>query len=409
MKISRKLARAALTLALGMMAGGVLGERTDVNTIPYAESFEGTAGGLWENGMPVATTNGWYSGENDLSHITNLTYTPPGISYPIKDAEHSRVLRLNTEGDTLENKLSGADFADSNIWVDTMVQFVVGEDLPNLAEDVDIKMAVMVWAQESTTNLVVYHGTMVLGEEETGWGAPRFSVIEGDFDPSLWYRLTVEMESYSGMEGDAQAFRVFINGQAVTSTNAYGADWIETAWDSAPTGGVWFLSAGGGGGSATAIESLCFQGTGAIDDLVVTTTEPAFEEGELTPYEQYVAMFGVDATDEDALDFETEFLLNTDPTAATAFSFKITVIEASAGGDVAVTVELERDTVVSEINGGNINGTLCLYGTDDLGEPFAEIAGTAVTGTDFGAENNTHTYLFEGLGGGAKFFKAVIK
>jgi hypothetical protein len=407
MKISRKLARAALTLALGMMAGGVLGERTDTNTVPYAESFEGTAGGLWGNGMPVATTNGWYSGENDLSHITNLTYTPPSISAPLKDAEHTRFLRLQTEGDTLTNKLANASFAGGDIWVDTLVQFVVGEDLPNLAGDNNIKMAAMVWAQENgSTNLVVYHGTWDL--ENSCWGDPHFAVIDGDFDPSLWYRLTVQLQSIESLDGNAEAFRVLLNGQDVTSTNAYDAGWAEVYQNSAPTGGVWFLSAGCGGASATRIDSLCFQGTGGIDDLVVTRSEPTFEE-ELTPYQQYVALFGVDATDEDALDFETEFLLNTDPTAATAFSFKITVIEASAGSDVAVTVELERDTVVSEINGGNINGTLCLYGTDDLSEPFTEIAGTDVTGTDFGAEDNTHTYLFEGLDGGAKFFKAVIK
>lgn len=494
-----KLAKAALTLALGVMAGVVFGARTDVNTVPYFENFEGNPGMLWNDGVAsMAVTNGWYAGANDLSYVTNALYDmPSGVSAPISGA-HTRYLRLNTEGDTLTNDVDNGSFAAGNIWLDTMVQFVVSDDMPALEGDNTIKMATFVLAADSGTNLVVYHGAW--DHDEAAWSNAVYTVIPGEIDPSLWYRLTVELDAVFAFEGNAQAFRVLLNGVPIESDSAYGDTWADDYQAELPTGGQWFLSAGGEGAAPAEVETIAFQGTGAIDDLCLRDSDPfdtipsavtylitqvigdngganpgdlsiVIDEGNatsivytasewyriaslkvndaevpaaagvksyqwdllsadqnysnnvtFTPYAhgyakattawlgQWTEEEVITTGDLDPYDVDTEFLLNTDPTATTAFSFEITVVEASAGVDIAVTVKLVRDTVVEDYNDGNINGTLWLYGSDDLiSDPFEEIGGTAVNGTDFGTLGDEKTYTFVDEAGAKKFYKAVIK
>ncbi|MDD5705454.1 MAG: hypothetical protein PHR35_05980, partial [Kiritimatiellae bacterium] len=229
----------------------------------------------------MATTNGWYSGPNDASYVTNMTYTyspVTGVSYPLTNSAHSRVLRLNTEGDTLTNDVANGTFTGGTIWLDTMVQFVPSEDLPTtLTNDNTIKAAVLAYASETSTNLVVYHGTYAAG---VGASNRTFTTTSKVIDPGAWYRLTVAMAGVTS-DNTWEAFQVRVDGVLLTNSAAYGDDWNDVFTTTGPSAnGTWFLTAGrgigGNSGAPTEIQSLGFQGTGYLDDLVVTNADPFY-------------------------------------------------------------------------------------------------------------------------------------
>jgi hypothetical protein len=488
-----------------MMSGAVMADRTDVNSLVggfYVEDFEDTA--AWDNGALVATTNGWYAGAGDLSYVTNMTYVlPDGFSTPISGISGydstARVLRLNTETATLTNQIAEAtsDFQAAPIWLDTMVQFVTTDSHPEITDNT-VKLALYAYVGESSTNLAVYHSYFVVGSGFITTNTDTGVAV----DPALWHRVTVELQHEEGGEGYAanglQAFRMKLNGQLVTLNGApaYGDSWYDTV-DSggSPAGGAWFLSAGDPGNeTAKAIDSLAFQGTGYLDDLVLRKTDPyviapvgqeflitqvisdpahgfASPAGEITVQQGgstqivYTAsdwyritsltQDGVEkltitptnaftwsvsdvqanisnevtiaplahgygnastawlstwseaqiaAGDSDPYDVDTEYLLNTDPTADSDVAFTVTAItaEAGAGTDVKVTVKLTRTTDL-----GDINGTLWLYGTDDLDVPFEKIAGQFIEQADF--DGDVEEFTFNEATDAKKFYKAVIE
>lgn len=505
------IAKAALLLALGvMMSGAVMAARSDVNALVgglYVEDFEDTD--AWDNGDLVAVTNGWYAGAGDLSHVTNMTYVlPDGFSTPISGISGydstARVLRLNTETATLTNDIdqTTSSFQAAPIWLDTMVQFVTTDSHPTISDNT-VKLALYAFAGETSTNLAVYHAYFVVG---TGMVTTN-TVLDVAVDPAKWYRLTVELQHEDGGEGygadGVQAFRMRLNGSGndgqfitLNGAPAYGDDWYEAvdAGDS-PAGGAWFLSAGAPGAeTAWAIDSLAFQGTGYLDDLVLRKTDPyeptpqgqdflitqvisdpahgsANPAGQLTVQQGgstqvvYTASdwyritslkqdgvekltiaptntftwsvadvqqnisnevtiaplahgYGNATTawlsnwseadvadgDADPYDVDTEYLLNTDPTADSDVAFTVTAItaEAGTGTDVEVTVTLTRTT-----SQGNLNGTLWLYGTDDLNTPFAPIAGQSISNADFAGD--VEVFTFNEATDAKKFYKAVIE
>lgn len=487
MKFSR-IAKAALTLALGVVAGVAFAARSDVNGIDYAEDFESNPGGFWANGVPtMAQTNGWYAGTADQSYVTNMAYTLPGdVESPISGPTSTRVLRLNTEGATLTNEFDNPSFASGKLYMDTLVKFVVSEDLPTAISNTHIKTAIFLKADGAVTNLYVYHGTKSGGVFT--YGAPTFTAITNTLALGEWVRVTVALDAITG-DDSLEAFQVFLNGQAVVSANGYSA----TGWktDAAPDGGSWFISAmrrAAGGSPNNYVDSLAFQGTGFIDDLVLnndnpfvpavtffTITQNVGANGSENPAGAVTIASGASTTlvytanswyrintldvdavnvpaatgaasynltlgpvtanmvvdvdfvaatpaqtgypvgipnswlddfgsegftqDTDGIGIDTEYLLNTDPTANTTYSFDVTSVK-SAADSVEVKVVLTRDTVH-----GNVNGTLRLYGRASLTSgSWGLIGSTDVTGWT-GAEQ---TYTFTDTAN-TKFYKAVIE
>ncbi|MEI7899502.1 MAG: DUF2341 domain-containing protein [bacterium] len=271
--------------------GGATASDTVVVTVTpagavLAEDFEHE----WADNALANTTNGWTSsGSADLSSVTN----PPagyaalagGVPFPLAydHAGQKRMLKLNTQGDTLTTPGTDEGFANDKVYVDMMVNFTVGETLPAApSADADVKAAVYLKAEGASTNLYVFHGQKVAD----GFGEPVFSVATNGaaIVPGTWYRLTVVLESLDAAS-DAEAFRVYINGQALLSSVAYSDNWKQVVFTSpyTPDGGSWFLSAarrtGSAGSTPSSIGNLAFQGTGLIDDLVVTSKEPSFVYG----------------------------------------------------------------------------------------------------------------------------------
>lgn len=269
----------AAVLSLGILG---LGTAPAQNSIPYAESFES-----WTNFSIINTNANWYSPASDLSCITNWDITsllPANCTAPLNSSTHYNVLKLNTEDGVLTNNFGGADISDQTIYLDTLIQFVPSETTPTtLTSGSGIKAAVYM---DVSSNLVIYHG--IVSTLDGSLSGSTNETTTAKINPTNWYRLTIAFDaSYTVSHGwvpDLEMFQVRTNGIAVQNPNAYNDNWKDL-WEAIPdTGfvpetsptGTWFRSAVPSGGSSRNLQSLCFQGTGYLDDLVVSTVTPTY-------------------------------------------------------------------------------------------------------------------------------------
>ena len=294
---TRKYLFAALVV-LGMLGSGLtFAQRTDnnlavlQNTGTYSESFENLAawGNVYTN---VFITNGWYTSDStlDKSAIAKRSYTFDAASicgYPLPSAPGTNVLALNTNGSILSNSFgSGFDMSGGITYIDTMVQFVSASDSNAPAacttSDSGIKAAVYI---NTSSNLAIYHGTLVASGENQGAYATNMvdAISAVTFATGTWCRLTIAYDAtVTHYENGAfPTFQVLTNGIVVTNANAYTAQQkIDWAAGTLPSGtdpnGTWFRAATDIPAARKYLAALGFQGDGAIDNLVVSTTPPLF-------------------------------------------------------------------------------------------------------------------------------------
>jgi len=252
--------------------------------IKLAEDFEHE----WADNALANMTNNWSSqGSDDLSSVTNPATgygrLAGNVSSPLL-YDHKilkRRLTLNSQASTLTTPHTQAAFTNARVYVDMMVKLVVSDSFaPAPSGNTEVKVAVCLKADGATTNLCIFHGQ----KADVAFSAPGWTPVMDGASLGEWVRLTVVFDATSQGNG-AEAFRVLINGQAVTSSAAYGDDWKTAAFTSpyTPAGGTWFLSAARrattNGANPGTIDGLSFQGTGFIDDLTVTYDEPIFVHG----------------------------------------------------------------------------------------------------------------------------------
>ena len=194
-------------------------------------------------GEPPTNTNYlWYTeSSDDLSKLVAEPQNYTGIR-PMAGSETNLVLNLETNGKTLVRTNSAAvDFFTTPVYVDTLIKFTPSEENPSLdSMDDSVKAAVFV---NVSSNLVIYHKDLYLAKTMTDTG--HF------IDPAQWYRLSILLSDIDS----TPVFKVFLNGEAITS--------------GAPVEGGWFISASG----EMVFNAVAFQGTGMIDELVVTENE----------------------------------------------------------------------------------------------------------------------------------------
>jgi hypothetical protein len=283
MKASLVTRVAVSAMALGLLCAGVAQARSDVNAVTYKETFQAApklTTGVWADGALVATTGGWYAAGTDMSVVTNIggSYGTPPTS-PIESGANggseSTVLKLSTDVGTLTNVLSGGTFSGAaNVWMDTLVQMVPSDDYPTaISNDVNVKAAIFL---NVASNLVIYHGTFNVGGGD--YSDSMFTVTSVKMLPGQWYRVTIQMDATTS-PGTEEAFRVLTNGIAIASASGYTDNWKNEFAVGAPPGGAWHLTAarrasGYQSSYCTEVKALCFQGTGYIDDLVMTSNDP---------------------------------------------------------------------------------------------------------------------------------------
>lgn len=258
MNISKRILRfgvAALAIAIGSQA---------LAAPIISESFEETNGVGLANGTLVTNLANWSSMGGDLSVITNMgNYGYTATLYPLTSDTHTNVAQLATEGGML-SFTSGAsdDFSASSLYVDAMVRFVLSDSDPTESSITnDTKIAIFA---NSSSNLVIRHGFFVYSGEDrtfvlTNSVIDTTALLGAPIDPAFWYRLTVELSSSGDPDYFAQA-QVKVNSNLVTHANAPGDLFLSAITSD----------------TDTSLKAVSFQGTGFIDDVVVTRDVPTF-------------------------------------------------------------------------------------------------------------------------------------
>lgn len=237
-------------------------------TLFVADSFEAPEG---SDNKPIVqykwvvngqeTTTNWFMADGDASKLVaedNSAASVGAKGRPFATSDKNLVLKLETEGQTLSRILDGSvtnDFVTgAPVYVDTLIKFTPSEDNPTI-EDPNVKIAVFV---NNQSNLVLYTGKNLdvqvpeIGTTDTGL----------PIDPAAWYRLTIML----GQIESTPVVQVFLNGAEVST-----ADGMDEA---GVAGGSWYLSAAG---SAPSLSMVSFQGTGWVDELVVTSMANGFD------------------------------------------------------------------------------------------------------------------------------------
>lgn len=220
----------------------------------------------------------------------------------------NRCLLIDTEGGRLFRRICGAtdsgkglnafqQYSVTNaVYFDSLVQFTVNEDESPTIQTGD-KLAVWLQGGE-TTNLVITAGYLGVIDGSDDFVISTNYVVDAgkDIVPGVWYRLTIEAiplipnaSSGNGYLG----FRVRIDEQEVSTTQGkFTADEMANTFGAFV--GVYIAGADASAGtdfSGEALQKLfpslvqgithcdtlscvAFEGTGAVDDLTFTDTDP---------------------------------------------------------------------------------------------------------------------------------------
>jgi len=322
-------------------------------------------------GVHIWTADGgnWArSGDNDASVIANADPARNAFnasSTPLEGTD-DLVLELNTEGDTLIRTLpSGIDFKLAPVYVDMMVKFVLSEEEPDVPSG---SVKAMVFAN-ANSNLVVYSSDMAGGV---------FSELDAQVNPENWYRLTLTWRWDDIWEH--AFFQIELNGNAIVGPSGFAWN-LDDYYD---PDGTWFITVPL---TDTDLSSIEFQGTGFIDELVVTDIEPDFGDPvsdvffagtnnkvDLADYTAWLFAKGLGTPENNTANagMWKAYLLNVDPGNG-SIEAKLTIIDivpATGGGAI---VQLGAvNGLGNPVEFKDAYGTLELYRTPSLETPFVE-------------------------------------
>jgi hypothetical protein len=279
-------------------------------TSPQGANFEAYSEGAVFDAQKddLGTTSGnkfWYStaaaGEiGDISnHVGQVNVSVPDFfaleqtneNYLHIDASaplfRSAVAHSNTFEPGEDYTFTGVDIGDG-IYLDTLVQFTAADDAFQTDLESGDKIAISyveheddltTGENEAWTNFVIRAGAIV--DEEFGQ-ANYFATVPAGFNKDDWHRLTVRTIKDVG---DGQVgFVIYLDGD-MTKTLKFTNN-VETGFNEerlSPLAKSFYevnalypsavASAATGG---TTISAASFSGTGALDDVVFTTTRPGF-------------------------------------------------------------------------------------------------------------------------------------
>lgn len=270
-----------LLIALTAVAG-LVGLAKAVPT-PMAAGFEDST---WKN-------SNWVVPSDDSSELKDwdgqqpkdVVYPGTFTSFGDKYLGVSNAKPLLAAFDDLEGNPAMPVYTDidNGLYVDTYVKFSATETAPTPSNGVD---KVIVWMYgsdtDSTTNLIVTAGYRT-GTNVT----PTNYVVNCEIEPDSWHRLTIKANKVG--QGET-AFRVYIDGQEVTISgklvngvcndeSAVGDDDYANLVTNFVAGikltaNQLFPSLVTTGDNVTSLSCVGLEGWGAVDDFVLTTTDP---------------------------------------------------------------------------------------------------------------------------------------
>jgi len=207
---------------------------------PYGESSE-------------FTNYQWFADADDLSKLVEDTSAYAGSIRPLEGSTTALALNLDTSGKTLVRTTSNNaafDFSVSPIYLDTLVKFTTSEETPAIS-DPTVKAAVFL---DTNLHLRVYHGVGGAGQNITN-SDTGLVISTND-----WHRLTIKLGRLSGSAD--YAFKIYVDQTLISC--AAGMDEFTVS------PGPWFWSAS----NDSNFKEVAFQGSGMLDELVVTDVEP---------------------------------------------------------------------------------------------------------------------------------------
>ena len=246
----------------------------------YTNAVVGDAAGMYKayvwGTMSQWTNLTWEAGAGDASTIQLFEGSYTANTRPIDDGNAKlQALKLETEGQTLTRYIAfeatpdpdddeaktqpttiPVSAASGPVYVDTLMKFTPSEDDPEVT-DPGVKLALFV---NANSNLVLRHSYYLDGNYY-----PTNSIFEGNLiNPEQWYRLTIKMQYHSSY--DAIQTWVWLDGTPLAHYNG------ETEQGSAHNGPIFYTLNG-----SQILSQVSFQGTGYVDDLVVTDTIVPFQ------------------------------------------------------------------------------------------------------------------------------------
>lgn len=240
--MTEKIFKSALTLTLGFAV------------CAYADPFHSENFSDYADGYSITNAPSWTGGAEDESKVV--------------EANDNKYLALNTNGGELINTLSNPDdindAKDAGIYFEAKVKFVPSDTLTDLSDlaqpSSDAKFAIYALAEENgPTNLVVFH------KFYDGSDYPTTNEVFTSVslpDDTVTVRVDYKKEAYYN-EG-AYLFKVSIGGTPITSGCPYYADAQEGSDAGVEDWACWMQTV-----NNSDISSVCFKGTGEVDDIVV--------------------------------------------------------------------------------------------------------------------------------------------
>lgn len=214
-----------------------------------------------------------------------------GVDTPIPLDAKTQVLKLETEGQTLSRYIAYTqdngqthgdqegipiktpawlDFGQTPVWVDTLMKFTPSEDEPIIGNDVKLGLYV-----NANSNLVLRHKYYEAAPAEDFVPISSVFTSIGTIDPERWYRITIQLgvdtffETPEFQGANLQQFQIWWDGTLLSHANGmydYNSELL-------PNGSIFFtLSLD----DFPRIKEVAFQGTGYVDELVVTDVPIVF-------------------------------------------------------------------------------------------------------------------------------------
>ena len=290
-----------------------IGEKNSIGQTP-TQAGEQTSGFLFFYQSAGGSTDGsmvkgYGLGENLPPFEYNMPCGLPNYFESIKGVEtQAKYLELSTEGGTLWRSatevdreydpwtfgtgISLSDLAgeEMSVYVDTMVQFTPTEDGNAPTTDPADKLAIWLNVASgegenatSTTNLCVLANGIANEFGDPFLEAQTYIFDKQNIQPGVWYRLTVKViPNLTVGDYPRPAFMIYLDGELLkTGTPACNEEFLALFEDLDEK----IVAANAQGGLFVSLDlnsqdpyfyGVGFKGSGAIDDLVITSEEPNF-------------------------------------------------------------------------------------------------------------------------------------
>lgn len=211
-----------------------------------------------DSGSPDSGTQYWTAEKGDFELTVLKTYgedVPTNLPDDFKTAG-DYFLSVDTGNDVLLRKAGAdagsVDLTQGAVFFDANVKFTASETDVEVSEKDGDKLLVWLKGDDTATNLIVTAG--VYNESTEKYDQTNFTVV-GNYAADTWYRLTVKA---AVDDNEHTYFNVYIDGEPVVATDK------TTDFYSLVQTGV----------NKHVIAAAGFQGTGALDNVVWTKTNP---------------------------------------------------------------------------------------------------------------------------------------